>query len=329
VEAAQTERRNTVRHTFITTATDVAMGVSMSRAQSNTAVWETWCQFCHTYNMDELLQTHNDPVPALQLFASHYRSGSASPSKRPVRARTVEQALRSVGQTLAGMGHHDPRLTSTGALDFRLQRQLASYARRDPPPQRVKPIPLPILQHATQLAYAGDTPRATCSADMVIIGFFFLLRPGEYALSPTADEASPFRLCDVHCFLGNRRLDLNHCPLQDLHAITRVGLEFTSQKNAVRGEVIGHSRSGSPTWCPVLALIRRIEHLRQHDAPPTQPLYSYNVNGTWMAVTPTHLTQLLRASVTVLGPRFGVSPEDVSVRSLRSSGCYGLALRQH
>ena len=35
--------------------------------------------------------------------------------------------------------------------------------------------------------------------DLCVLGFFFLCRPGEYALSPTSDRgrSKPFRLCDT------------------------------------------------------------------------------------------------------------------------------------
>ena len=300
------------------------MGVSSARARSADKSWQHWCEFCIQYNIDELLAAYDDPIPALQLYIRQYRDGSGSPSKRSVRARTVEQALRTVGQTLAGMGRPDPRLNHAGKIDFRLQRQLAAYARADPPPSRVKPIPLPILQHAATLNFSAHHPRSHAVADMLILAFFFLLRPGEYALATAAEDSHAFRIADAHCFIGNRRLDVLTCPEGDLWATTRVGLEFTTQKNAVRGEIIGHARSGSPLWCPVLALVRRIVSLRRSGAPRTQPIYSYSCRNTWYAITPSHLTQVLRQSVLAVGHLYGILPDDVSVRSLRASGAMAL-----
>ena len=57
----------------------------------------------------------------------------------------MEDSLRAIGQTFAAMGADDPRLDNFGQIDFRLRRQLAGYARTDPPPARVKPIPVQIL----------------------------------------------------------------------------------------------------------------------------------------------------------------------------------------
>lgn len=223
------------------------------------------------------------------------------------------------------MGAPDPRINTFGKLDFRLQRQLASYAKADPPPSRVKPIPLPILQQATTMCHLAGDAAALAIADMLILGFFFLLRPGEYACTSNL-ESTPFRLCDVRLFLGARRLCVLTTPPDDLLNATFVGLEFTNQKNAVRGEVIGLARSGSPVWCPVSAVVRRVLYLRPLLAPPTTPLYSYlsPTSQAWCAVTSAHLTTHLRAAAHAMGAPFGILPADISARSLRSSGAMAL-----
>ncbi len=115
----------------------------------------------------------------LQLFARRYRVGELAPSGTTVRSRTVEGALRAIGQTFAALGHDDPRLLPNGKIDLHLQRQLASYKKLDPPPSRVKPIPLSIITHAAHLNLITNLPSSLAVADMLLLGFFFLLRPGE------------------------------------------------------------------------------------------------------------------------------------------------------
>jgi hypothetical protein len=102
-----------------------------------------------------------------------------------------------------------------------------------------------------------------------------------------------------------------------------IALEFTTQKNGVRGEMIGLGKSGHPTWCPVRALLNRALHLRTHNAPPTTPIYSY-FTTSWHRIDTATLTTHLRIAVTALGPHYGISSSDVSVRSLRSSGAMAL-----
>jgi len=174
-------------------------------------------------------------MPILQIFAHRYRLGSLAPSGSPVKARTVEAALRAVGQTFSILGQADPRLIASGKLDFRLQRQLQYYNKLDPPPTRVKPIPLQIIQAVVTFCYTSTSPDAHAVAHMLLLGFFFLLRPGEYAYT-TNPDAAPFRICDIHLIAHNRRLNIQTCSDQDLHAAAFVALEFTTQKNGVRGE---------------------------------------------------------------------------------------------
>ncbi len=103
---------------------------------------------------------------------------------------------------------------------------------------------------------------------MIIIAFFFLLRPGEY----TDNDGNPFRLEDVQLFIGDTHLPLMTAPESELRLARFASLTFTTQKNGVRCEVIGLACSGDPYLCPVQAIIRCVLYLRRHLAPPTTPL---------------------------------------------------------
>ena len=201
---------------------------------------------------------------------------------------------------------------------------LSCYSKLDSPPHRVKPIPVPILRHVmAQALNAGDAFPLAC-ADMICLAFFFLLRPGEY--TGTVTSSQPFQLRDVRFFLGHLALSSATAPADHLLTATFVSLEFTTQKNGVRGEVIGLGRSGDPHFCPVLAAARRVLHLRQAQAPPTQPLASFldAATNAMTRLTPADITAILRLSVTVLGAQYGFLPTDVSARSLRAAGAMAL-----
>jgi hypothetical protein len=250
--------------------------------------------------------------------------GTLAPSKHAVKARTVEGALCAIGQTFASLGYQDPRLQSSGRLDFRLHRQLQAYSKHDPLPCRVKPVPLQLLLQVIQHCGRTSDPRHNAIGQMIILGFFFLLRPGEYAYVDNED-AHPFRLCDVHILQNNIWNDPMSCPEHHLTNATHVALEFTSQKNGVRGELVGLGRSGHPIMCPVLAASARCNHLRLHRAPLTTPIYTYYTNSQLpCAITTTDLTKQLRTTCQALGHTIGISPHDISVRSLRSSGAMSL-----
>ncbi len=251
---------------------DAALGIASSRSTAIDNTWTIWQSFCSALNQDPYLNT-DDPIPLLRLFARRYRLGTIAPSGAPVRSRTVEGALRAIGQTLAALGCNDPRLLPSGKLDLRLSRQLKAYSKQDPPPRRVKPIPLPIIAHAAHLCYLDNHPQTQAVADMLLLGFFFLLRPGEYAWTENP-EAAPFRLCDVHLIRGTQRLNPYTATETELRSATAVALEFTQQKNGVRGKLVGLNRSGNQRWCPVLAAINRVLHLWLHGAPAHTPIYS-------------------------------------------------------
>jgi hypothetical protein len=148
-----------------------------------------------------------------------------------------------------------------------LARQLKGYTKFDDDPTRVKPIPIPILHEATKLATADGSETAFAALDMMWLGFFFLLRPGEY--TKPASDSHPFRLADVKLWVNNTPLDIFLAPPHTLLASTFVSLTFSTQKNGTRGEIIGHGRSPNPQACPVRSVARRIIYLRTLNAPPT------------------------------------------------------------
>jgi hypothetical protein len=205
---------------------------------------------------------------------------------------------------------------------------LAGYTKADDPPARVKPIPVPILRHIMAQAVLADDAYSMAISDMICLAFFFLLRPGEY--TGVASESQPFLLRDVRLTLGHLSLNLDTATAAQLLGASFVTLEFTTQKNSVRGEVIGLGRSGDPSFCPVIACARRVLHLRQFGALATQPLASYFDHDTLRLrrLRPPDITYVLRLAVGLLGPTYGFRPSDISARSLRAAGAMALLCAQ-
>jgi hypothetical protein len=302
---------------------EITRGISTSRATANSSTWFLWESFCNSICVDPYLQKCIDKLPPLLIFAHRYRHGVLSPSGNHVRVRMVGDAVRAVGQKMAQLGLPDPRLTPLGKLEFRLSRLLASYTKTDPLPSRVKPIPVPILCHSVTMARLGNTPASTAVADLIILAFYFLLRPGKYIFTSNAD-AAPFCLCNLHFIVVNRRLGHFRCTDQELESATFVGLEFTTQKNGVKGEILGLGHSGDPSFCPVTSLISHIQHLRSYHASPDTPIYSYFEHNKWKLLSSSILSATLRHAVTTIGAQYGIAPADVSTRSLRASGSMAL-----
>jgi hypothetical protein len=227
-------------------------------------------------NVDPLLESVPDPIPYLMVFGQRVRDGRLAKSSKSVRHQTVEDALRAVGQTMASMGANDKRLITPQQLDYRLSQQIAGYGQSDPPPSRVKLVPLSLIGQMHRIARATKDSYEMAYSDMAIIGFFFLCRPGEYVEATDPDSKSaPFRLCDVEFHIGGRLMDASTIPLDLIARATFVHLVYTNQKNGVCGEKIGHGANpANPEYgCPVRAVGRRVLALRAEHATHTTPLY--------------------------------------------------------
>jgi hypothetical protein len=113
--------------------------------------------------------------------------------------------------------------------------------------------------------------------------------------------------------------------LNDVQQGTYVSLTYTDQKNATRGEALGHGLSGDPVLCPVLATRRRALHLREHGASPTCPLYRYydSTNRSY-DVTTREITSALRRAATAVFHLTNIPPDRIEAYSLRSGGATAL-----
>jgi len=127
------------------------------------------------------------------------------------------------------------------------------------------------------------------------LGFFFLLRPGEYLYKPTA--LHPFLLQQVFLRIGDVEYRGDTIPLHLLQSshLTFAGLQFDKQKNGVPDEKIGLGTSQSEPN-PVLILARLVLHLRQFPATTgATPIYTYyNEYGAARSVSDRLMTKYLR-----------------------------------
>jgi len=302
----------------------IRSGVTSKRANKLDAYWVIWDDFGMQRGLDPFLRNFEDQLPVLQIFGQQYRDGRLAPSGRTVGSRTVEDAIRAVGQVYSRMGTKDPRRDTTGKIDFRLQRQLRAYKKLDAPPARVKPIPITIIIYILQVAYnspTSDEARAAV-ADMICIAFYYLLRPGEYT-GTTSDDGA-FNIEDVTLHLGDRRLNLLTCKDFEIEAATSASYTFTTQKNGKRNDVISHARSGDNLCCPVKATIRRILYHRKHNTSHDKPLASYYRKKRLITIKAKDITDALRTATTCNEHITGISSSEISARSLRAGGAMAL-----
>ena len=233
----------------------------------------------------------------------------------------MEEEVLAVATAHTLLGYSDPRHNQASKIDYRLQMLLRSYEKEDPPPHRVKPVPVPVLQRAYEIAQATADERSLATADMMWLAFFFLGRPGEYTAN--SEDSTPFRACDTILFKDEDPVTYKKATEASMAPCNFVTEEFTIQKNSVCGEVVGHGPTSSTTANPVEVVKRRFLHLKKHSAPPTITLCSYYQNGKWKEVTSTNVTKLLRQAAAQL-PQYNLQPRDISARSLRAAGAMAL-----
>jgi hypothetical protein len=128
----------------------------------------------------------------------------------------------------------------------------------------------------------------------------------------------------VQCWIGQQRFLAPTIPIPDPHRVTFIALTFTTQKNGVRGEVIGLGRSGNPVFCPVFACTRQIAHLRTYRSPITTPLAAYYTSPALTLISPADITATLRCATAIIGPSVGFLLSDISARSLGAAGAMAL-----
>lgn len=210
-----------------------------------------------------------------------------------------------------------------GNVTRRIKTLLEAYTKEDPPPDRVKPIPVQLVQHAAQAAYSTQDLLLHATADCGVIGFFFLLRPGEHTYCYTDNH--PFRLQDVSFYCGSQWLNAAVAPLPLLMAATSVLLNFTTQKNAEKDEPVKHGDTDSILLSPLKAVRRRVLHLRERHSAPNTPLHTVHLAGNIKKhVSAGALTNMLRQSCSVLGPTLGLKSSDISARALPAGGAMAL-----
>jgi hypothetical protein len=170
----------------------------------------------------------------------------------------------------------------------------------------------------------SDHPRyaSQAIADMAIISFFYLLRPGEY--TGTINDDAVFRLCDPQPWIGNLTAPVMTATVEQLLASTSASLVFTTHKDGVQGELANHAHIGATHCCPIMALVRRVIHLREHNVASITPITTYFESNRRRPIKPNDITLFLRHAVRLIGPEVGLVEADVSARSLLAGGAMAL-----
>jgi hypothetical protein len=182
------------------------------------------------------------------------------------------------------------------------------------------------LHHAQSLADPQDEAQQFL-LDAAYIGFFYMLRPGEYL---SARNSKPIYLRNITFQstvpnTGAHAMQALTSPARQIRQATYSAITFDDQKNRMKGETIAHGRTFHHLACPTAALMCRVLHLRANNAAPNTPLLSLSCQGTWRTLKTHNLTQMLKRSAAAL-PSLNYDSKDVTARSLRHGGAMALLL---
>ena len=313
------------------------IATTASRAKTRAAkdkIFALWVAFCDELGVPatiDHLQNTEDRLCYILVFGMRYRE--TGQTGKPVRADAVEAALLSVGQGITHLGASDPRKPYLGS--DRNHPLLSSFLKglrdEDAPTSRTYPVNTTILialRDALDTAHPQWGQTNAHVINLCILAFFWLLRPAEYTNSLEDGRSQAFRFMDVHFHIDGKIYAAPSAPLNDetILRIAHTTLEFSDQKNCVRGEKVGHAATKDPFFCPCKAAGRLALHLQRHNAAPETPLHHHvsPSDGNWYDVPPRFVTNALRHAALQVQHVTGIDPALISARSLRPGGATAL-----
>ena len=301
--------------------------------------WKTFCDslghdvtLSDITDADEITQS-DQRLSCLLVYGLRYRR--LGQKNKPVRADTVGKAITAVGKGIADMGLPDPRIDpGTRQNHTLLTSFLKAMADEDAPSSRAYPANVTHLRGLHTVLHVDHPELGVLNAhiiDLIIVAFWWLLRPAEYLHSTTPEARSQaFTFGHIHLTMAGKVYPAPTAPLNDsnISSIEFSSLEFDDQKNAVRGEQVGHKPTNDPLLCPCKALGRICLRLQQAKATPKTPIHhhfnSHPSHQKWCVVWPRFVTNALRHAGNALRAVTGIDGSLLSARSLRPGGATAL-----
>jgi hypothetical protein len=313
-------------------------GVVASTTWTREKYWKAWCSYANSVNINPLL---TDTIPiirdmVLTAFAARVRQGYYG-NGNTIKVQSVTDAMAAISKTIELAGYRSPVYRADNKYNLSIERAVEGWRRDDPLaiPQLAVPVTVP-LQMAEE-AYLTGTALHQTIADLALLGFFYLLRVGEYTRprvvtrngkTVSATRTKQFRVKDVG-FFKNGVILPRRSRLDILITADQGTLKITYQKNGRMGETITHETVKDAVHGPVTALARRVHHILSNGGTEDSLLSDYiNEAGVWNTVTSTQMRQGVRTSVKTLKlDKNGIDPDLVGVHSLRAGGAMALKLQ--
>lgn len=291
--------------------------------------WRQWVRAFHPISPTLCNASRQDTTAILAAWAQHVRQGGLQHRRATVRAQTVQVALRAIGTTIELDGKPNPLGGTEKGYPKALRQQLEGYTREDPPPtpRLAVPVDVPRLLYAN--GQLSTNPKTRTIGQLAIVGFFFLLRVGEYTYHREADtrRTHQFTLKDVTLWQNTHRLSLDTPRAQLLATCTAATLSINNQKNGMRNQSV-HQETNGTDLCPVKALIHHVTYLWHHTRDLNTKLGTYFVPPqTPRQIASADISRAIKRTIVTLGlPRQGLTPQLVGSHSLRAGGAMAMYL---
>lgn len=333
---APASRRNQFRADLSTALEISSRAVTEKTRKSQCSAFKAWSNFCASEEVPVTLNhtvDYDEKVSYLLVFLVRYRLFGLQ--GHLVRAPTVSKVLTAVCKGFTNLGVADPRLhPTTGQPIDVFPDFLTSCGNEDSPSTRAYPVNITILRALPQVLEIEDPKykdRELHIMHMTIAAFFWLLRPAEYTNDKPGGRSQAFRLCDVHFVVGSTLYNATNIPMASLNdskvdRITYATLTFNDQKNAKRGDQIGHQPTDDPLLCPIKALVYLVRHHRKNKSAADTPLHWHRSrhDKRWYPIKPEFIKNGLRHAATHVFEETGIDPQLLTARSLRPGGATAL-----
>ena len=312
--------------------TAVEHGVVDANNETRRKFWKDWCNYIAPFHISPYLdEPGTDNILILVGFAERVRTGYFGRGKA-VGVQQVTVALRAVGKTCKLAGKPNPVYRAEQKYLLPIERQVECYRREDPPPVPELAVPVAVPNWLFQQGLTSRASRKTEAVGLqVMIGFYFLLRVGEYTntrrnKSPTGTRTKQFQVKDIGFWKDGNVLP-RRSNLETLLTADEATMIISNQKNGVRGDQLHHESNGT-TYCPVGALARRVHHILSNGGTEDSVLSTYfDDNGDELYLQGDDIVKAVRLAVTALNlPQAGIKAEQVGSHSLRASGAMAMKL---
>jgi len=260
----------------------------------------------------------------------------AAERETPMVSSSIRDTIGCLAKTFRERGRDSPFHVPNGVaggepLHPRIKDLLKGFASQDRPTSKQKAIPPDFLRDMIKLASLGPVEHRHM-ANLIIGAYFFAMRACEFCATEKPGKTKKLIMKNVTFRdRDNRIVGHNDHNLREKAEVVTICFEI--QKNGTRMEKRSQKRTGLSDLCPVLAwasvISRVIEDFSGEGNPDDRPVCSYLAEGIRCEVTSTQVLKFLQATCELYEGeiRYGISPEEIGTRSIRSGAAMALAVQ--